>query len=186
MSGYEIRFSGAGGQGLQLCARLLSLALAREGRTVAASQGYEPTSRGGLSRSDMVVSSEGAADYPLVTALDYLVVLDQTAVAASEGLLCDGALVLADSRRVTSPPEAGKGRRCDLRSLPFSETAIRLGNERVANVIALAALVGIAGLCKRETLEQTVRAGTPAKFLDLNLDAMRAGLAMASSPAEVV
>ncbi len=177
MNGYEIRFSGSGGQGLQLCAKLLSAALAREGRTVAATQAYEPTSRGGLSRSDMVVSSEGAADYPLVTSLDYLVVLDQTAVAASEGLLRDGALVLADARRVAAPPEG----RYDVRRLPFSETAIRLGSERVANVIALAALVGIAGLCSRETLEQAIRTGTPAKLLDLNIDAIEAGFAMAGS-----
>ena len=181
MSPYEIRFSGAGGQGLQLCAKLLSVALAREGKTVAASQAYEPTSRGGLSRSDMVVSAHGAADYPLVTALDYLVVLDQTAVAASAGLLRDGALVLADTRRVAAPPEG----RYDVRRLPFSETAIRLGSERVANVVALAALVAIGDICGRETLEQTIRAGTPAKFLDLNIDAMQAGFAMADSHAAV-
>jgi len=185
MNGYEIRFSGAGGQGLQLCAKLLSAALAREGKTVAASQAYEPTSRGGLSRSDMVVSAAGAADYPLVTALDYLVILDQTAVAASEGLLREGTLILADARRVTAPPKGGNGRKYDLRRLPFSDTAIRLGSERVANVVALSALVGIAGLCKRETLEQTVRAGTPPKLLDRNLDALRAGFAMADSHAQV-
>lgn len=182
MSGYEIRFAGAGGQGLQLCAKLLSAALAREGRTVAASQAYEPTSRGGLSRSDMVVSSRGAAEYPLVTALDYLVILDQTAVAASDGLLRDGTLILADARRVTEPPT---GKTCDVRRLPFSDTAIRLGSERVANVIALSALVGIAGLCKRETLEQTIRAGTPPKLLDRNIEALREGYAMADSHAPV-
>jgi len=181
MNGYEIRFAGSGGQGLQLCAKLLSAALAREGRTVAASQAYEPTSRGGLSRSDMVVSFAGAAEYPLVTALDYLVILDQTAVAASQGLLRDGTLILADARRVTAPPEGGKGRAYDLRRLPFSDTAIRLGSERVANVIALSALVGIAGLCSRETLEQTIRAGTPPKLLDRNLDALREGFAMADN-----
>ena len=182
MSGYEIRFAGSGGQGLQLCAKLLSAALAREGKTVAASQAYEPTSRGGLSRSDMVVSAQGAAEYPLVTALDYLVVLDQTAVAASEGMLRDGTLILADAKRVTAPPNGGK---YDLRRLPFSDTAIRLGSERVANVIALSALVGIAGLCSRETLEQTIRAGTPRKLLDRNIEALREGFAMADNTAEV-
>lgn len=180
MSGYEIRFSGAGGQGLQLCAKLLSAALAREGKTVAASQAYEPTSRGGLSRSDMVVSDEGAADYPLVTALDYLVVLDNAAVGVSEGLVREDGLILADARRVDKLPR-GKYR---VRQLPFSETAIRLGSERVANVIALSALVGLGGICARETLEQIIRAGTPGKFLDLNLEAMQQGFAMADGAAE--
>lgn len=175
MSGFEVRFSGAGGQGLQLCAKLLSAALAREGKTVAASQGYEPTSRGGLSRSDMVVSDTGAAEYPLVTALDYLVVLDNAAAGISEALVAKDGLILADSRRVDKLPK-GKYR---VVTMPFTETAIRLGNERVANVIALAALVGLTGACARETLEQIIRTGTPQKFLDLNLEAMQAGYALA-------
>lgn len=175
MSGFEVRFSGSGGQGLQLCAKLLSAALAREGKTVAASQAYEPTSRGGLSRSDMVVSDAGAAEYPLVTALDYLIVLDNAAVGVSEGLVRKDGLVLTDARRVDKL-QKGKYR---VVSMPFSETAIRLGNERVANVIALATLVGLTGACSRETLEQTIRAGTPPKFLDLNIEAMKAGFVLA-------
>jgi len=177
MSGFEVRFSGAGGQGLQLCAKLLSAALAREGKTVAASQGYEPTSRGGLSRSDMVVSDTGAAEYPLVTALDYLVVLDNAAVGVSEGLVRKDGLILTDARRVDKLPK-GKYR---IVAMPFSETAMRLGNERVANVIALAALVGLGGICTRETLEQIIRTGTPPKFLDLNIEAMQAGYALADA-----
>lgn len=180
MSGFEVRFSGSGGQGLQLCAKLLSAALAREGKTVAASQAYEPTSRGGLSRSDMVVSDAGAAEYPLVTALDYLIVLDNAAVGISEGLVRKDGLVLTDARRVDKLPK-GKYR---VVAMPFSETAIRLGSERVANVIALSTLVGLTGTCSRETLEQTIRTGTPAKFLDLNIEAMQAGFALADEQLE--
>lgn len=177
MSGFEVRFSGSGGQGLQLCAKLLSAALAREGKTVAASQAYEPTSRGGLSRSDMVVSDAGAAEYPLVTALDYLIVLDNAAVGNSERLVRKDGLVLTDARRVDKLPK-GKYR---VVAMPFSETAIRLGSERVANVVALAALVGLTGACSRETLEQTIRGGTPPKFLALNIEAMQAGFALADA-----
>lgn len=182
MSGFEVRFSGSGGQGLQLCAKLLSAALAREGKTVAVSQGYEPTSRGGLSRADMVVSDVGAAEYPLVTALDYLVVLDRAAAGISEGLVRKGGLVLADARRV----DAIAGDRYEVRKMPFTETALRLGNERVANVIALAALVAMANICARETLEQTIRAGTPPKFLDLNIEAMQAGYTLADEQVAAV
>ena len=64
----EIRLSGSGGQGLILAAGILAEALVAEGRSAAQSQSYEPTSRGGLSRSDLVVS-DGEADYPLVTCM---------------------------------------------------------------------------------------------------------------------
>ena len=175
MAGFELRFSGAGGQGLQLSAKLLAGALAREGCTIAYSQSYEPTSRGGISRSDLVVGANGAVDYPLVSALDYLLILDQIAATDAGELIGKGTRVLADSRRVENPPKG----KFALRLMPFSERAIGLGNERVANVIALAALVGVNRLCKRETLEQVVRAGVPRKFLDLNLAALREGFTLA-------
>lgn len=172
--GFELRFSGAGGQGLQLGAKILAGALAREGRMIAYSQSYEPTSRGGVSRSDLVVGGNGAVDYPLVSALDYLLILDQVAAEASDTLISSNTLVLADSQRVESPPRG----EFDLRLLPFTERAIVLGSERVANMIALAALVGLSALCRRETLEQVVRADVPGKLLDLNLEAMREGFAL--------
>ncbi len=175
MEDFELRFSGSGGQGLQLSAKILAGALAREGRTVACSQSYEPTSRGGISRSDLVVGANGAVDYPLVSALDYLLILDQIAATDSQELIGEGTLVLADSRRVEKPPKG----KFVLRLMPFSERAVGLGNERVTNVVALAALVGVRELCKRDTLEQVVRAGVPGKFLELNLEALREGFALA-------
>ncbi len=174
MQDFELRFSGSGGQGLQLSAKILAGALAREGRTIAYSQSYEPTSRGGISRSDLVVGANGAVDYPLVSALDYLLILDQIAATDASDLIGKDTLVLADSRRVAKPPKG----KFDLRIMPFSERAIALGNERVANVIALAALVALGEICKVETLEQTVRNGVPKKFLDLNLAALREGFAL--------
>ncbi|HFC04308.1 MAG TPA: pyruvate ferredoxin oxidoreductase [Rhizobiales bacterium] len=172
----EIRLSGSGGQGLMLAASILSTALVAEGRTVAQSQSYEPTSRGGLSRSDLVVS-DGPADYPLVTGLDYLVILDQVAVAESKDLIRDGAVIVTDSKMVTEPPK-GNFR---LVQLPMLETAIGLGNRRIANTIALSVLASVGKLCDRQTLEKVVTARSPKAFLDLNQDAMARGWEMAAS-----
>jgi 2-oxoglutarate ferredoxin oxidoreductase subunit gamma len=171
----EVRLSGSGGQGLQLSARILAEALVLEGRSVAQSQHFEPTSRGGVSRSDLVIG-DGPIAYPLVTALDRLLVLDQIAVAVSAHLLKSGASVLVDSARVPSPP-AGEVSVC---ALPLCETARALGNERVANVVALGALAGAGGLCTESALERAVRALVPRKFLDLNLEALAAGRRLAS------
>ena len=93
MSTTEIRFAGIGGQGLILCARMLLKALGAEGRSAAQSQNYEPTSRGGLCHSDIVLGDVDATgvDYPLLTQLDYLVVLDELGLAGSLPLLKPGA-----------------------------------------------------------------------------------------------
>lgn len=166
----EIRIGGTGGQGLILCAKMLADALAAVGKRVAQSQTYEPTSRGGYCNSDLVIS-EREVDFPLATALDYLVLLDRLAVQPSWPLLKPGALVIADTRLC---PELPPG---DYRAhqLPLSRTAIELGSERVANMVALGALAALAGICERKALEQAVRAETPKSFLDLNLDALAAG-----------
>ena len=166
----EIRIGGTGGQGLILSAKMLADALAAAGRRVAQSQTYEPTSRGGFCNSDLVVS-DGEVDYPLATALDCLVLLDRMAVKPSWPLMKAGALVIADTRLC---PELPKGKYRGYH-LPLSRTAIELGSERVANIVALGALAQIAGLCERKALEQAVRAETPRSFLDINMDALAAG-----------
>jgi 2-oxoglutarate ferredoxin oxidoreductase subunit gamma len=175
----EIRVSGSGGQGLLLSAHILAHALILEGRKVAQSQSYEPTSRGGMSRSDLIVS-DGAVDYPLATALDYLLILDEVAAKASEKLIKPDATVLVDAARVPSPPMGP----FTVHSLPFTETARAVGNERAANMVALGALVEISGICGRKSLEQAIRTDTPAKFLELNLEALRKGYGLIPAPTD--
>jgi 2-oxoglutarate ferredoxin oxidoreductase subunit gamma len=166
----EIRIAGTGGQGLILAAKMLTDALAAAGRRVAQSQPYEPTSRGGFCNADLVIA-QGEVDYPLATALDCLVLLDKIAVAPSWPLLKDDAVVIADTRLCPEVPESAHR----IHRLPLTRSAIELGSERVANIVALGALAVIAGLADRQALRQTVRSETPRSFLDLNLDALAAG-----------
>jgi 2-oxoglutarate ferredoxin oxidoreductase subunit gamma len=172
---FEIRLGGTGGQGLILSAKMLADALAAGGKRVAQSQTYEPTSRGGYCNADLVVS-DGAVDFPIATALDQLVLLDRLAIRPSWPLLKPGALVIADTRLCPELPEGGGDYR--RYHLPLSRTALALGSERVTNIVALGALVALGKICDRERIEQAVRAQTPRGFLDLNMDALRAGYAV--------
>ena len=61
---FEVRIGGTGGQGLILSGKMLADALAAEGKHVAQSQTYEPTSRGGFCNADLVIA-DGEVDYPL-------------------------------------------------------------------------------------------------------------------------
>ena len=172
----EIRLSGSGGQGLILAARILSTALTANGLNVAQSQSYEPTSRGGLSRSDLVISDH-EVDYPLVTALDYLVIMDQIAAHASSGLLKTGAIVIIDSNRVPSPPQGT----FKTFSFPMTDIARRLGSGRVANIVALGILSRVGGICTPESLELAVGGQAPGSFRELNLEAFKEGYQLANA-----
>ena len=167
---YEIRLSGTGGQGLGLGGKMLAEALCSKGLHVAQSQSYEPTSRGGMSRSDLVVT-EQTADYPLATGLDYVLILNDRALSISEGMINDNAVVLVDEELVTIPPEGS----FKVHALPLSRTAISLGNLRVTNVVSLGALIALGKFCSLETMEAAIRRITPKKYAQMNLDAVRAG-----------
>ncbi len=172
--GIEIRLSGTGGQGLGLSGKMLAAALGSEGLHVAQSQSYEPTSRGGMSRSDLVVTP-GIADYPLATALDYLLILDQSATSISDGMIKNKAVVLVDEELVPDPPSGD----FEVHALPLSKTAISLGNLRVTNVVSLGALIALADICSLSTLEAAIERITPKKYAQMNLDAVRAGFELA-------
>lgn len=166
----EVRLSGTGGQGLILGGRMLAEACMLNGRFVAQSQSYEPTSRGGVSRSDLVISS-GEPEYPLVTSLDALVIMDQSAWKISGALVSGKCVVLADAELVPEPPPGAI-------VVPLTAEARRLRNVRVANVVSLGALVFRTGICPFDVLETAVERLTPTKFRKLNLDALRAGAAL--------
>ncbi|RBP03495.1 2-oxoglutarate ferredoxin oxidoreductase subunit gamma [Roseiarcus fermentans] len=169
----EIRLAGSGGQGLITGMHILFRALALEGKRAAQSQSYEPTSRGGFCYSDLVVSDE-LGDYPLATRLDMVAALSQVGLDRSLPLLRPGALVIVDERLTPDPPREG----FDLHVLPILGRAVETGSPRIANVVALGALAHLGRLVGDDALEQAVRLETPAKYADLNLAAVREGLAL--------
>ncbi len=110
-----------------------------------------------------------------MTRLNYLLLLDQIAVAPSSKLIKGDALVLTDTRRVSHPPRGD----FTTHSLPFSQVAIDLGNERVANIVALGSLVGLSNICSRDAVDQALRSEIPKKFIQLNSEALQEGYKMA-------
>jgi Pyruvate/2-oxoacid:ferredoxin oxidoreductase gamma subunit len=91
-------------------------------------------------------------------------------------------LVLVDQERVPRPPNGDFA----LHALPFRELAERLGEARVANLVGLGALTRLGGLCKDASLDRAIRSTSPARFIDLNLDAARVGRGLADSKPSAV
>ena len=67
---YEIRFSGAGGQGLITAGIILAEAASIiEGKHAVQSQSYGPEARGGASKSEVIIGDR-PIDYPKATIVD--------------------------------------------------------------------------------------------------------------------
>jgi len=132
-SRYEIRIAGSGGQGIILAGMILAEAAILDGRYVAQSQNYGPEARGGNSVSEVILS-DMEVDYPMALELDLLVALTQDACDRNLPDMKKEGLVVVDSDLVHRVLW-GK-----LVTLPFSQIAQRVGEERAINMAVLGAI----------------------------------------------
>jgi 2-oxoglutarate ferredoxin oxidoreductase subunit gamma len=174
---YEVRLSGAGGQGLVLGGVILAEAVSLfEGINAVQSQSYGPEARGGASKSEVIISSE-EIDYPKATAIDLLLSLTQEACEKYSVDLKEGGILLADSRMVTELPEGNY----EVYHLPIIDTAKeKVGKVFVANIVALGAMARLIDEVSLESVEKAVLRRVPKGTEDLNRRALELGYELVS------
>ena len=167
---YEIRLSGSGGQGIILAALVLAEASGVvDKKEVCQTQSYGPEARGGKSRADVVIS-DVPIDYPKTRALDFLLAMNQAACDAYYQDLKPRGVLLVDTHLVEQLPTDRAV------SIPFQEIAIkRMGNEMTANMVAVGALGVLSKAVRMKSLEKALARRVPARSIELNLKALRAG-----------
>jgi 2-oxoglutarate ferredoxin oxidoreductase subunit gamma len=172
MSRYELRFSGAGGQGLITAGIIMAKAASiYEGREAVQSQSYGPEARGGASKSEVIIS-DGIIDYPKVTKCDALLAMTQEACDKYSHDLKDGGVLLYDSDLVTKLPQ-GTFKVVGFNIINTAKNDV--GREIVANIVALGAMVALTGQVTRENAEKAVLSSVPEAFIDLNKKAFNMG-----------
>lgn len=172
MSRYELRFSGAGGQGLITAGIIMAKAASiYEGKQAVQSQSYGPEARGGASKSEVIIS-DGPIDYPKATTVDALLAMTQEACDKYTHDLKDGGILLVDSDLVKNLPKGN----FKVVSFPIINTAKNdVGREIVANIVALGAMVALSGQVSRDNAEKAVLSSVPEAFLELNKKAFSIG-----------
>jgi len=169
---YEIRFSGAGGQGLITAGIILAEAASIvEGKHAVQSQSYGPEARGGASKSEVIIS-DGPIDYPKATIVDACLAMTQEAADKYANGIKDGGVLLLDSDFVQNEPQGN----FKTYKFPIIRTAKDdVGREIVGNVVALGAMIALTDVVSREAGEKAVLARVPEAFLDLNKKAYNMG-----------
>jgi 2-oxoglutarate ferredoxin oxidoreductase subunit gamma len=114
---FEIRLSGAGGQGAMLAGKLLAAAAVYDGKNAVQTQSYGPEARGGKSKTDVVISN-GEIDYPKATEVDVLLAMSQDALDEYLPSLKDGGTLIVDSYLVERVESEGAY------EIPFTMLAI--------------------------------------------------------------
>ncbi|MBL8288903.1 MAG: 2-oxoacid:acceptor oxidoreductase family protein [Rubrivivax sp.] len=166
----ELRIAGLGGQGVKLAGSVLSEAAGlHEGLWATQRGDYGSATRGGPSMVDVVIGSEPItypnADYP-----DVLVLLTQAAADRWGRGARPGAVVIADTGEVASPPEGAMG--VPISALAREHTGKPIAAGMVAAGCVAAAVRGAIGL---PALARSIAENMPQGLVAANVAACRAG-----------
>jgi 2-oxoglutarate ferredoxin oxidoreductase subunit gamma len=165
----EIRIAGSGGQGVVTAGLMLAEAAVRCGLSATHSQVYGPQSRGGTSRSDVVIA-KGEIGFPLTDAVDLIVVLNGESWAKHRGEAGGATRMLVDA--VAADGEDASG----VEVFQIVETArLVSGGQLVAGVVALGVLHAVRPVVELEALQHAVAARVPSRHRAMNLEALAAG-----------
>ncbi|MEW6756978.1 MAG: 2-oxoacid:acceptor oxidoreductase family protein [Acidobacteriota bacterium] len=168
---YEIRLAGSGGQGLVLGGVILAEAAILEGKNACQSQSYGPESRGGASKSEVILSDE-EIDYPKATSIDLLLCMTEASADKYIKDAPDSCIVIADGDLVPGDiPSKYRHVKAPITRLA-RET---VGREFVANIVALALIAELTKVVSVESLEKAVLARVPKGTEELNKKAIRVG-----------
>jgi len=174
------KLAGAGGDGAQTAALLITKAAINEGFDATHIPSYGPESRGGTSYAD-VRFAEGEVLSPAAPHPHVLMAFNAPSLARFGPEVVPGGVVVYDSSIVTTPPSLDPSVR--VVGVPCSEIAHGLGKVMVKNVVALGALLGATRLFPEETFLAAIRqalAGKPA-LVPLNEQALDRGMKAAEA-----
>lgn len=173
-----LKLAGAGGDGAQTAAMLLTVAAINEGFDATHIPSYGPESRGGTSFADVHIARSEVLS-PAAPNPHILIAFNSPSLARFGPAVLPGGLVLYDSSVISDLPELPEKVRCI--GVPFAETAQQLGMVMVKNIVALGALSAAANLFPEESFLTALREKLQANcaLIPLNEEAFRWGQKLA-------
>jgi 2-oxoglutarate ferredoxin oxidoreductase subunit gamma len=135
-------FAGFGGQGIMFLGKLIAHAGLSAGLNVTWMPSYGAEVRGGTAYS-MTKVSEGEIASPLVLNPDILVVMNRPSYVKYEPMVREGAMVISN-KSLVGDIEKRKG--VTFISIPMTETALKIGDAKYANMIAAGVIAKNSGL----------------------------------------
>lgn len=150
--------TGRGGQGIQLCAKVLAEAAVLEGHHVMLTSYFGGEMRGGRTEATVVVDAAPIDDLPpIVPSVDGAIVVDPAFVDVIAPKLGPDALVLADETFAAELDLPGQ-----VRALPARRTASELGAEVAAGLLLVGVYATLSGVAGPDALRAAVAALVPA------------------------
>jgi 2-oxoisovalerate ferredoxin oxidoreductase beta subunit len=172
-----LKLAGAGGDGAQTAAMLVTRVAINEGFDATHIPSYGPESRGGTSYADVRIAEDEVLS-PAVPEPQVLVAFNAPSLAKFGPLVQRGGVIVYDSG-VTPVVPAGIHPSVRVVGVPCTDIAIGLGKAMVKNIVALGALQAATGLFPREAFVTAIRQALKSKcaLVPLNEEAFARGAA---------
>ena len=171
----SLKLAGAGGDGAQTAALLITEAAIAEGFDATYIPSYGPESRGGTSYADVHVAREEVLS-PASPEPQILVAFNAPSLNKFGPNVAENGIVIYDSSVITETPRFRPGVR--VHPVPCAEIAKSLGEVLVKNVVALGALQEATQLLVEESFLTAIRRRLHAKraVIPINEEAFRRGV----------
>jgi 2-oxoglutarate ferredoxin oxidoreductase subunit gamma len=174
----ETILSGFGGQGALFAGMVLAYAGMASKKYVTWMPSYGPEMRGGTAHVTVIISDEEIGS-PVIWHPSAAIILNNPSMEKYEPLVKEGGVLVFNSSLILATPV-----RSDIAyvSVPANDIASGLGNVRMANMVALGALVAVTSMLPLETVAQALRDHLPESkrtMLKPNLQALQRGAELA-------
>lgn len=174
MSQTEIIIAGFGGQGVLFCGQLLAYAGMDEGKEVTWIPSYGPEMRGGTANCTVVVSDEEIGS-PFVREPQAVIAMNRPSLDKYEDLVKPGGVLVVNTSMTDRKPV-----RTDVKVIEVDANAEaeKLGDQRMANMVLLGALLANLPVLPVESIQKSLKAHLPErhqKLLLKNFDALQEG-----------
>jgi len=176
----HVIIAGFGGQGILFAGQVLAYAGLFDGREVVWMPSYGPEMRGGTANCTVVISSHRIRS-PLVPNPLGVIAMNRPSFDRFEPAVRPGGVLVVNSSLIEA-----KSARADIRvfEAPANRVAGELGNEKVANLVALGAYVAATKVVTTEAILKGIDKMVPPERSSLraiNVAAFQRGLEEASS-----
>ena len=173
----KIICAGFGGQGIMVMGKVIAEAAMLKGLNVTWLPAYGAEVRGGTAYSMVRVSDEFIAN-PIIDRASTAILMNGPSFYKFRALVKPEGLMVVNTSLVTEDLSAGK---TVLAAHPITEEAIKIGNVKVANIIAVGIYAGKKKIFDKKILKEviTMMAGGRKELVPINFRALERGIELA-------
>ncbi len=173
----RIIIAGAGGQGVMLLGKVIAEAVVLEKKFVTWLPAYGAEVRGGTANCMVIISDEEIGS-PFIVQSDSMIIMNEPSFHRFKNRIKDKGIMLVNSSLVNDT----SGTKAVIIKAPFTDAALKLGNIKVANMVALGAFIAKTKLIEYKTVVAVIQEMAPKdkpELLKLNIAALKEGLDLA-------